>query len=165
MFSFEPKPSFLLFLLKIRSNQNQLHRYDSKSGNEEGMVTMKFVLILLYFLTINCEADENYLENKHCENPEESEFKVFKVILKSSDTHVTFSSNTLLKQSVGQKLLINLTNINSETRKNSKCQEKLSSNCKCPFSKKRREMDNEFVTELEENDTDQGYIHHIGWPL
>ena len=65
---------------------------------------MKFILILLYPLTINCETNENYLENQHCVNPQESEFKVFKVLLQSSKTHVTFYSNTLLKQSVGQKL-------------------------------------------------------------
>ena len=126
---------------------------------------MKFILILLYSLTINCEANKNYLENKHCVNSQESEFKVFKVLLKSPETHVTFSSSTLLKQSVGQKLLINLTNINTETRKISGCQDKLSSKCKCPFSNKRKETNNEFPTGLEKDDTDQGYIHHIGGPL
>ena len=126
---------------------------------------MKFVLILLYYLIISCKANENYLENKNCVNPEESEFKVFKVLLKSSETHVTFSSNTLLKQSVGQKLLINISNINSETQKNLGCQDKLSSNCKCPFSNKMKETNSKFSTRLEKNDTDQGYIHHIAWPL
>ena len=56
---------------------------------------MKFILILLYPLAINCETNDNYLENQHCVNPQESEFKVFKVLLKSSKTYVTFYSNTL----------------------------------------------------------------------
>ena len=122
-------------------------------------------MILLYPLAITCETNENYLENQHCVNPQESEFKVFKVLLKSSKKHVTFYSNTLLKQSVGEKLSIDPTNIKFKKMKKSGCQDKLNSNGKCPFSSKRKEADNEFPTGLEKNGTDQGYIYYIGWPL
>ena len=64
------------------------------------------------------------------------------------------------KQSVGEKLSIDPTNIKFEKRKKSGCQDKLNPNGKCPFSSKRKEADNEFPTGLEKNGTDQGYIYY-----